>query len=249
MTSLGIIGGMAPPSTVEYYKAAIEIHRRWTSGRAPRVLVNSIDGDEVFAALSAGRHEQVAVLLSEGLRQLAAGGATVALLASASVHVAFDRIRINSPVPLIDIVDATVDASEGLHRIGLFATSFTTKADLFGPTLRARGRTLVIPTDREQDHLQRIYFDELVRGRFLPDSRERILDIAQRMHDDEGIDGVMLAGTELPLLLPEKAYAGVRFIDTARAHVEAAVRAMLSEAPARKQLARPIGKDPRDIPG
>jgi aspartate racemase len=80
--------------------------------------------------------------------------------------------------------------------------------------------------------LQRIYFDELVRGRFLPDSRERILDIAQRMHDDEGIDGVLLAGTELPLLLPEKAYAGVRFIDTGRAHVEAAVRAMLSEAPA-----------------
>ena len=230
MTVLGIIGGIAPPSTVEYYKAAIEIHRRRTGGRAPRVLVNSIDGDKVLDHLSAGRHEQVAVLLREGLRQLAAGGATVALLASASVHVAFDRIRADSPVPLIDIVAATVDASEGHRRLGLFATSITVRANLFGPALSAKGTTVITPTDDEQAHLHGIYFDELVHGQFLPESRRRLLDIAHRMHADEGIDGVLLAGTELPLLLPENAYDGVRFIDTGRAHVEAAVRAMKSEA-------------------
>lgn len=230
MATLGILGGIAPPSTVEYYKAATEIHRRRTGGRAPHVLVNSIDGDEVFAHLSAGRHDQVAVLLSEGLRQLAAGGATVALLASASVHVAFERIRSDSPVPLIDIVVATVQASEGHRRLGLFATSFTAKADLFGPAFRALGTTVVTPTDAEQEEVHRIYFDELVREQFLPRSRARLLDIAQRMQADEDVDGVLLAGTELPLLLPESAYAGVRFIDTGRAHVDAAVRAMLDEA-------------------
>lgn len=232
MAILGIIGGIAPPSTVEYYKAAIEIHRRRTGGRAPRVLVNSIDGDEVLAHLSAGRYEQVGAVLSEGLRQLAAGGATVALLASASVHVAFDRIRADSPVPLIDIVPATVKASKGHRRLGLFATSITVEANLFGPALRAKKTTVINPTDDEQDHLHRIYFDELARGQFLPESRQRLLDIAHRMHADEGIDGVLLAGTELPLLLPQNAYDGVRFIDTGHAHVEAAVRAMMSESAA-----------------
>lgn len=229
MATLGIIGGIAPPSTVEYYKAATEIYRRRTGGRAPHVLVNSIDGDEVFAHLSAGRHDQVADLLNEGLRQLAAGGATVALLASASVHVAFERISSDSPVPLIDIVAATVQASEGHRKLGLFATSFTAKADLFGPAFSALGTTLVTPTEAEQEEVQRIYFDELVLDQFRPRSRARLLDIAQRMQAEEDIDGVLLAGTELPLLLPESAYGGVRFVDTGRAHVDAAVRAMLDE--------------------
>jgi aspartate racemase len=229
MATLGIIGGIAPPSTVEYYKAVIEIYRRRTGGRAPHVLVNSIDGDEVIAHLSAGRHEELARLLSEGLRQLAAGGATVALLASASVHVAFERIRSDSPVPLIGIVAATIQASEGYRRLGLFATSFTAKADLFGPAFGALGTSVVNPTDAEQEEVHRIYFDELVRGQFLPRSRARLLAIAQRMRAEEDIDGVLLAGTELPLLLPDDAYGGIRFIDTGRAHVDAAVRAMLDE--------------------
>ena len=229
MATLGIIGGIAPPSTVEYYKVAVEIYRSRTGGRSPRVLVNSIDGDEVFTHLSAGRHEQVAVLLNQGLQQLAQGGATIALLASASVHVAFERIKSDSPVPLIDLVAATVLASKGHRRLGLFATSFTAKADLFGPALSARGTTLVSPTGSEQEDLHRIYFDELVHSRFLRASRERLLEIAHRMHAEDGIDGVLLAGTELPLLLPRSAYGGVRFIDTGRAHVDAAVRAMLGE--------------------
>lgn len=239
MATLGMIGGIAPPSTVEYYKAAVEIYRHRTGGGAPRVLVNSIDGDRVFAHLLAGRHEQVAVLLSEGLRQLAAGGATIALLASASVHVAFERIKPDSPIPLVDIVDATVLAIEGHRRLGLFATSFTVKANLFGPALSALGTTVVTPTSNEQEDLHGIYFEELVRGQFLPASRERLVQIAHRMHAEDGIDGVLLAGTELPLLLPETAYGGVRFIDTGRAHVEAAVRAMLGEGPVGKHLQRP----------
>jgi aspartate racemase len=231
MATLGIIGGIAPPSTVEYYNAAIEIYRARAGGRSPLVLVNSIDGDEVFDHLSAGRHQDVAALISQGLRQLAAGGATVALLASASVHVAFELIRRTSPLPLIDIVAATAEACEGYRNLALFATSFTAKADLFGPALAAHGITVTTPSGEEQADLHRIYFDELVRGEFLTASRHRLLEIADRMQSDSAIDGVLLAGTELPLLLPHETCNGLHFLDTGRAHVDLAVRAMLDDGP------------------
>lgn len=228
MATLGIIGGIGPPSTVEYYRAVVDIHRARTGGRAPQVLINSLDGDELYRHLSAARTEDLAELLLVGLRELAAGGADLALLASASVHVAFDRVREASPLPLVGIVDATVEACVAHNKLGLLATTFTVRADLFGAQMAARGITVVAPTDAEQDDVHGIYFDELVAGRLRSSSRARLLQIAHRMRDEESIDGVLLAGTELPLLLPKQNYDDLPFIDTGRAHVQAAVAAMLT---------------------
>jgi aspartate racemase len=100
---------------------------------------------------------------------------------------------------------------------------------MFGSRLAHRNIRLVLPTQQEQDDIQRIYFDELVIGRVRSPSRQRLLEIAQRMRAEQLIDGVLLAGTELPLLLREERYDGLRFIDTSRAHVEAAVAAMLPD--------------------
>ena len=230
MPTLGIIGGIAPPSTIEYYRAVIDIHRERTGGRAPRVLINSLDGDEVLRHLSSAQTVELAALLRQGIRDLAAGGAHLAVLASASVHIAFERLQEESPLPLIGIVDATVEASRAHSRLGLFGTNFTVRADLFGPKLAACGISVVRPTPREQDDIHRIYLEELVAGHFRSSSRSRLVEIAYRMREEELIDGVLLAGTELPLILPDKHYDGLPFINTSRAHVEAAVTAMLASS-------------------
>lgn len=227
MKTLGIVGGIAPPSTIEYYRSIVEIHRN-RANRPPRVLINSVDGDEVLGHLSAGRHTELVATLLEALRQLASGGAEIALLASISVHIAFDDVRAASPVPLIDIVESTADAVAGFQRLGLFATRFTTRADLFGPALASRGVSVVAPTAEEQETIDRVYFDELVAGQFPPAARDRLLAIGTRLRDDDDVDGILLGGTELPLLLRTTSHGGLAYLDVARIHAHAAVTAMLA---------------------
>ena len=227
MKVLGIVGGIAPPSTIEYYRSIVEIHRN-RADRPPRVLINSIDGDVVLGHLTAGRHADLVAALLEAVHQLASAGAELALLASISVHIAFDDVRAATPLPLIDIVEATVGAVADFKRLGLLATRFTMQADLFGPALMSRGTSMVAPTADEQETIDRVYFDELVAGQFLPASRDRLLAIGARLRADEDIDGILLGGTELPLLLPMASHEGLPYLDISRIHADAAVAAMLA---------------------
>ncbi len=227
MKTLGIVGGIAPPSTIEYYRSIVEIGRN-RANRPPRVLINSVDGDEVLGHLSAGRHTELVGTLLEAVQQLASAGAELGLLASISVHIAFDDVRAATPLPLIDIVEETAGAVADFKRLGLFATRFTMQADLFGPALTSRGISMVVPTADEQEIIDRVYFDELVAGRFLPGSRDRLLAIGARLRADEDVDGILLAGTELPLLLPMASHEGLVYLDITRIHADAAVTAMLA---------------------
>ena len=198
MTVLGIIEGIAPPSTIQYYRAVIEIYRARSGGRAPRVLINSLDSDKVFSLLSSADREGLAAVLLDGIQQLCNAGADLALFASVSVHVAYESLAGVSPLPLIGIIDATVDASAGHQRLGSFATSFTVRSDKFGSRLAHRNIRLVLPTEQEQDDIQRIYFDELVIGRVRSPSRQRLLKIAQRMRVAQLIDGVLWRALSCP---------------------------------------------------
>ena len=227
MKTLGIVGGIAPPSTIEYYRSIVEIHRN-RANRPPRLLINSVHGHVVIGHLTAGRHTDLVAALLEAVQQLASAGAELALLASISVHIAFDDVRAATPLPLIDIVEATAGAVGDFKRLGLLATRFTIQADLFGPALRSRGISMVAPTAEEQETIDGVYFDELVAGRFLPASRDRLLTIGTRLRDDEQVDGILLGGTELPLLLPMANHEGLVYLDITRIHADAAVTAMLA---------------------
>lgn len=142
--TLGIVGGIAPPSTIEYYRSIVEIHRN-RANRPPRVLISSVDGDVVLGHLMAGRHTDLVAALLEAVQQLASAGAELALLASISVHIAFDDARSNAAAAVADF-----------KRLGLFATRFTMQADLFGPALASRGISMVAPTADEQETIDRV---------------------------------------------------------------------------------------------
>jgi len=85
-----------------------------------------------------------------------------------------------------------------------------------------------VPEGKDQDYLQEKYFSELVPGKFLPETRAGLLDIVDRMKTASDIQGVILAGTELPLILRDPDHNGILLLDTTEIHVEAAVAEMLS---------------------
>jgi len=226
---LGIIGGIAPGSTIEYYRLLVEGWRRTAAGYPP-VLINSIDLDRVLALVAAKAFDELVAYLLAELERLARAGVELALLASNTPHIVFDRLRTGSRLPLLSIVETAADAAAvlGVKRVGLFGTRSTMQAAFYPAALSKRGIALLTPTDEEQAFIHGKYMAELVNGVFSADTRERILRIADRMKEEQGMDGLILGGTELPLLLRGESRGGVPFLDTTRIHVDAALQQMLA---------------------
>lgn len=225
MKTLGIIGGIAPESTVEYYRRVIEAYRRGTNdGSYPKIIINSIDLTTMLSLVRGDRARFAAYLLEE-LGKLAAAGADLALFASNTPHLVYDDVAARSPVPLISIVESAADraAELRLERVGLFGTAFTMQADFYPAVFARRRIRVVTPSAAEQEYIHDKYMNELVNAVFSPETRGRILDIARRLAASESLDAIVLGGTELPLLLGSGEEAGVPLLDTTRIHVERAV--------------------------
>lgn len=226
MKTLGIVGGIGPESTVEYYRSIIAAYRgRKRDGSYPRIIINSIDMKRLVDLIAADELSEVSEHLSGEVRKLERAGADFGLLAANTPHIVFDELRRRSPIPLISIVEATREAAQamGLKRIGLFGTRFTMRARFYQNVFSEGGMTLVVPDEGEQDYIHEKYMSELVPGVFLPETRERLLSIADRMRAREGIEGLILGGTELPLILRDETHGGIPLLDTTRIHVNAAV--------------------------
>src|SRR6516225_5156004 len=193
MRTAGMIGGLGPESTIDYYRSIIARYReRNSDGAAPHILINSLDVDKGIAMIDAGRLDALADYLASGLELLVRAGADFAFIAANTPHLVFDELQRRSPIPLISIVRATAERATalGLKKVGLFGTGFTMRASFYPGEFQGAGLAMVIPTESERDLIHRIYIGELLMNRFLPQSREAILRIAHRMKAEDGVQAI-----------------------------------------------------------
>ena len=231
MKTLGIIGGLGPEATVEYYHTIIALYReRNPDGSYPQFFINSVDLSKGVALISANDRAGVTEFLLEEIQKLAQAGAEFGLIAANTPHLVFDEIARQSPIPLLSIVQCACAAAQerGMKKLGLFGTRFTMQEKFYPEVFSKAGIELVVPDPSDQDYMHEKYMNELFPGIFLPETREKLLAIVDRLKAKIEIDGVLLAGTELPLILREPAHNGIPFLDTMRIHAEAAVAEMLS---------------------
>jgi aspartate racemase len=231
MKQLGIIGGLGPESTIDYYQTLIALYReRQPDGSYPPILINSIDMQRAVKALEAGDLKALADYLLAELQKLERAGADFAIVAANTPHIVFDKLEQQSPLPLISIVTATCDSAKarGLKRVGLFATRFTVSGGFYTDVFSRQEMTIVAPGAADQDYIHEKYMNELVPGIFLPETRAGLLAIVDRLAQQNGIEGLILGGTELPLILRDNAYNGIPFLNTTRIHAEAAIDRMFS---------------------
>ena len=225
MKTLGVIGGIGPESTIEYYRHLIAAHRaRKPDGSYPAIVINSINMKTLLDMIEADDRVKMVEYLVGEIQKLARAGAQCGLLAANTPHIVFDEIRRKSPIPLVSIVEATCEAAKalGLKRIGLFGTSFTMLGDFYPRVFSAERIELVVPQPDEQAYIHERYMNELVKGAILAETRRGLLAIVDRMKEQERIEGLILGGTELPLILGDVTDQGIPFLDTTRIHVEAA---------------------------
>ncbi len=226
-----MIGGLGPESTVEYYLAIIALYReRLGDGSYPQFIVNSIDLRKGIDLITANDLAGAAAYLVEEIQKLARAGAEFGLIAANTPHIVFDEVASASPIPLISIVATAVESvrERGWTRPALFGTKFTMHGSFYSDLFSRAGIELVIPPSGAADYIHEKYMNELVLGRFLPGTRAGLLEIVDQMRENSRIDAVILAGTELPLILRESAHNGIPFLDTMRVHAEAAVAQMLA---------------------
>ena len=231
MKTIGLIGGLGPESTIEYYRLLQATYReRYTDGSQPSIIINSIDMKKLLSMVAAGELSELTDYLSDEVLRLAKAGAHFGLIASNTPHIVFDRVVRRSVIPLISIVEAACDAAIklDLKRLALFGTKFTMQGDFYPDVFYRNGIELIVPAPTEQDYIHEKYFEELVNGKVLPETLERILAIVQRMKDQQGIQGLVLGGTELSLLFRESTAVDVPVLDTTKIHVDRAVAELLS---------------------
>jgi len=229
--TLGIIGGIAPESTIAYYRLLVSLYReKKQDGHYPQIVINSIDMKRMLDMVGSGDLTGLAAYMAGEVSRLAAAGADFGLMASNTPHIVFDEIRRQSRIPVISIVDAACDEADrlGIRRIGLFGTRFTMQGRFYPDVFDRRGITVVVPGPEEQDTIHEKYMGELVNGIFLPGTRDWLLAMADRMREKDGIQGLVLGGTELPLILRDLPDIGIPFLDTTRIHVEKALSFLAS---------------------
>ena len=230
MKTLGLIGGTGPESTIEYYRLLVAKYREQADGHSPPLIINSIDLKMMVEWMTAGELAKVADGLAAAIEQLHKAGADVAALTANTPHIVFDELQQRSPLPLISIVEAACDEvrARGLKTVGLFGTRFTMQAPFYPHVFSRAGLNLVLPNDEEQDYIHEIYLGELLKDVFLPETRARLLQIADEMKRRDNIEALILGGTELPLLLREEQHNGLPLLDTTRIHVDRLITEMLS---------------------
>ena len=231
MKTLGIIGGIAPASTIEYYRLIVATYRaRQPDGSGPPVIINSIDLQTMLRLIAADALDELVAYLTAEVEKLAQAGCEIGLFASNPPHIVFDALQRHSPIPLISIVDATYDGAHamGLRRVGLLGTRFTMQGTAYPKVFTPRGIAVIVPEEADLEYVHARYMGELARGEFRDETRRGMLDVIARLRERQGVDAVVLGGTELPLLLRDVGDVGVPLLDTGRIHVEAAVERMLS---------------------
>ena len=246
MKTVGIIGGIGPESTIEYYRLIIAAYRERQSGTGvppvdnhaqdaratsyPSIIINSVDLTKLLRWVGANELGAFTDFLVGEIERLARAGVDFGALASNTPHLVFDELQRRSPIPLISIVESTRDAAQalGLKRVGLFGTSFTMKGSFYRDVFSKAGMTIIVPAEDEQAYIHEKYMKDLLNGIILPETRDRLLEIVDRMKVRDDIEGLILGGTELPLILRDAEHNGIPFLDTTKIHVARIVAELLS---------------------
>lgn len=228
MKTIGIVGGIGPESTIDYYRLLLARAHELGGPKSAQVVINSVDYWELRRLLDVGDDAGLADMLVREVEVLARAGAGLAIIAANTPHMVFDRVEPRVALPLVSIVQATRDAAEarGLKRLGLLGTKYTAQARFFPEVFGERGLEIVVPPLDDIMYVHEKYVGELVEGRFLDSTREGLVAVMQRLRDRAGIDGVILGGTELPLILRDIPF-DLPLLDTTRIHVDAALHAAL----------------------
>lgn len=223
MKKLGIVGGIGPSSTLDYYKGINDGFKARTNGTGnPPMIIDSLDLDVAYELVDQKRWKEFTDLFVNSLQILVGGGAEFGILAANTAHIVFDDIQNRISIPLLSIVYETCKKAKeaNCRKVIVFGTGFTMKSGLYTEAFKKYNIEAFVPTEEEQQAIHGIIFPNLQNGIVLPEEKEIILRIANRMLAETHADALILGCTELPFIIKE-GDLDTLLLDTTKIHIEA----------------------------
>lgn len=227
MKTIGIIGGLGPPSTVKYYEWLNEGLQRALGGQnSAKIILTSLNGEDVKGFRLSGDKEGEGAFYVREAKRLEQAGADFILIASNTSHKNAPYIEKAISIPLLHLADATASyvRSRGVKKVGLLGTAATMEEDFYKSRLAAQGLEVLIPEASDRAFINSSIYNEMVKNIVRPEVNAGFIEIIGRLKAS-GAEGVILGCTELTLL--DLSSVSLPLFDTVRIHVEAALKMAL----------------------
>jgi aspartate racemase len=232
MKKPGLIGGVGPESTIEYYRLIIKRYKEILNTEDyPEMLINSINIRDVIDCVKNRKLDKLVDILADKISTLEAAGVNFGVIAANTPHIVFDKLAERVKLPLISIIEETCKElkKRNLLRTGLLGTKFTMTAGFYQKVAGKYGIDLLIPEPESQEYVHDKYMNELIYNNILPETKQHLIEIVNELKERESLDAVILGGTELPLILNQSDFDDLVVLDTTKIHVESIVRKMLED--------------------
>ncbi len=228
---IGILGGMSPESTVEYYQYITRTYsQHFGDYNYPETIIYSVRFQPYVDWPAQERWDLVAQGLGTAARCLEAAGADFIVIATNTMHLVLEQIQTYVDIPILSLLDVVADAiqKQGLHKVGLLGTKFTMEKSLYDGALARRGISVLIPAAAERQYINGVIYQELVAGTIRQESRDGFVNVIQNLAQ-QGAEGIILGCTEIPLLVTQ-ADVALPLFDSTRIHAEASLNYALQDS-------------------
>lgn len=223
MKTIGLLGGMSWESTVTYYKLINETIKERLGGlHSAKILLYSVDFQEIEACQAAGDWERSARILTEAAKRLQAAGADFLVICTNTMHKVVPQMERQLQIPILHIAEAAAEElkSKGIQKAALLGTKYTMQQDFYKERLRLQGIEALIPDEEDMELVNQVIYEELCLGIIREESRKSYVKIIEKLAE-KGAEGVILGCTEIGLLIrPEDALVPV--FDTTWIHARKA---------------------------
>ncbi|MBS4194295.1 aspartate/glutamate racemase family protein [Lederbergia citri] len=231
MKKLGMVGGLGPESTVDYYQTIITKYQERIGSKEvlPELFINSINMYQVFQFIDQSDLEGLADYLVEAVQKLEQVGSDFAIISANTPHIVFNQVQNRVQIPLYSIVEETYKKARelGLDKIGLIGTKFTMEHSFFKTAFTSQGIEIVVPTASEQQYIHKKIVEELENGIVNKTTKKSYLDIIKEMVQRDQIQGVILGCTELPMII-KKEDLDIPQLNTTEIHIDRILDLMFS---------------------
>ncbi len=231
MRKAGIIGGIGPASTLDYYDGIIKGVLSSSGGADyPSLIINSINMTQMIGYVAAGQTAKLTDMLAQAIDEAQAAGAEFAAIASNTPHLVFDAVKARVGVPMISIVDETCREAVrlGCRRVVVLGTLFTMRSGLYTSAFEQLGMEAFVPDEREQQEVYGIIYPNLENGIVIPEDKKRLLALSDKLVKEYRADALVLGCTELPLAV-KPGEVETQLLDTAQIHIKSIVQAILGD--------------------
>lgn len=225
MKKLGLIGGVGPEATLQYYRE-IEygVMDRLGKPVLPEMTIENLSCFRMIPYGAAQDYDGMTEYILGAVRALERAGCHFIAIACCTAHMVFDKVAAQTDTPMLSLVQVCVKESlkRNYHKLLLLGTEGTMKDTYFKTPFEKVGIQVITPSDEDCKWVGWHIENELEHGIVTESTQKRFIEIANKGYTDFGADAIILGCTELPMVYGNVALE-IPTLDAAKLHIQSII--------------------------